>query len=403
LGRQGSYAYKINRGKPAMKILYTLHSHTGNPGGMEQHVLDLITGMVQRSHEVHVFCRAGVIADWYKRAGAQVTICDINYDLDPVYVVNLVSYLRKHKIQIVHAHELRAVANSLLAGFVARTPVKISHTHTPISEWQTPNLAKELFTKLTIFGYANEVNMLSSTEIALTESRKRIKMQEGINPNKLHIIPNGIVAEKFSDLPSKSAFRQEILAKYAIPQNAFVFGNVSRLTEEKDHETLIQAFSVFMQRTVNRDGEIALLIAGGGPLEQTLRQQVKKLGLEHCVKITGVFDETDKLKMYAAFDAFVFTSQAEGFGIVLLEAMSAGLPILCSNLEVLQEVGGAAALYFNVHDPADLAQKMIDLYARRANLQNLMSNAQTRVKDLFTLEKFDEAYETLYLQLLEKL
>jgi hypothetical protein len=55
-----------------MKILYTLNS--GNPGGMEQHVLDLVKGMVKNGQEVHVWCKEGEISKWFASAGAHVTI-----------------------------------------------------------------------------------------------------------------------------------------------------------------------------------------------------------------------------------------------------------------------------------------------------------------------------------------
>ena len=66
-----------------MKILYVLNS--GNPGGMEQHVLDLVTGMVAAGHQVFVWCAEGDIVKWYQTAGAEVEVHSINFEIDPQY------------------------------------------------------------------------------------------------------------------------------------------------------------------------------------------------------------------------------------------------------------------------------------------------------------------------------
>jgi len=74
-----------------MNILYALNA--GAPGGMEQHVLYLVKGMVERGHKVHVWCKSGEIIDWYKNAGATVTDVQIKSDIDPVYISALSHYL----------------------------------------------------------------------------------------------------------------------------------------------------------------------------------------------------------------------------------------------------------------------------------------------------------------------
>ncbi len=384
-----------------MKILYTLNS--GNPGGMEQHCVDLAKGMVLRGHKVFVWCVDGPVVDWFKQAGAQVRVKRILFEMDPVYIFELVSFLRKEKIDLIHGHELKAAANSIFAGFLARTKVRVSHIHTPISEWLMPTFIKKVYTYFAVFGYACEVNLFGSCEICLTESRKRIKSTEGISRSKLAVIPNGLDTTKFTVSPAqKVVYRNEILTRYNIPENAFVFGISSRLTEEKGHDILIRGFKKFLEFSILDKDNVYLLIAGGGRLEEQYKTLVKELGIQDRVIITGIFIAKDLIKFYNTWDAFVFPTRAEGFGIVLIEAMYSMIPTICSNLEVLEEVGGSTVLFFNVDDPDDLAQKMLSLYQRKDNLAELTQAAKKRVEDLFTMEKFDDAYETLYLKLLEE-
>ncbi len=173
-----------------MKILYTLNS--SKFGGMEVHVLDLVKGMVKKGHEVFVWCPEGEMSDLYKESGAQVTNEIIKRDIDGGYIKKLTSFVNENKIEIVHAHELKAVINSLLA--CNKTDAKlVTHTHTPISEWQINPLKRFLNTKLNSF----MVNKYSDVEIALTDSKKRVKIKEGLKEDRLFVIPNGLDATKF--------------------------------------------------------------------------------------------------------------------------------------------------------------------------------------------------------------
>ncbi len=381
-----------------MNILYVLNS--GNPGGMEQHVLDLVAGMLASGNSVWVWCPEGDFVEEYKKVGAQVTSVGVGFDIDPKYIFKLASFIRAQKIDIVHAHELKAVINALIAGKLGKVPV-ISHTHTPISEWQISSWKR----KLNVLIYSLFVNLLSASEVALTESRKRVKIDEGIKAEKLAIIPNAVEIEKLDLLPeTREKFRLEIRDRYKISQNAYVFGFISRISAEKGHSVLVSAYKKFKDILVakNIPDESRLFIGGGGALEDDLKQRILDLGLENSVVITGRFVVEDKQKFYAGLNSFVFPTLAEGFGIVLIEAMANFLPVICSDLEVLQEVGGSAVRYFETGNHDDLAEKMVDMYVRADQYDGLANQGLQRVKDLYSMEGFIAKYLDLYNKVLEK-
>lgn len=379
-----------------MNIHYILNS--GKPGGMEYHVLDLVQGMVKRGHKVHVWCTEGKMFEDYKSAGAFVEVHKIGLEIDPLYILKLATYLRKNKIDVLHAHELKAVANSLLAGFLARTKVKVSHVHTPISEWKIPSLLK----KINVLVNSLLINLFSSCEIALTESRKKVKEKEGIKSSKLSIIPNGINVEEF-DMPysKKIEYRKEILNRYNIDPKSIVIGNVSRMSEEKGHQILIDAFALLLQYAQIEKEHLHLFLAGGGILESSLKEYISSLELQNQVTITGVFESDDLLKFYSTFDIYAFPTLAEGFGLVMMEAMASKVPIVCSDLPVLQEVAGSTVLYAETGNAQSFAERLNYLYSKRSSLDNLTEGAFIRVKELYSLESFNTNYEQLYTRLLE--
>ncbi|MFC1621890.1 glycosyltransferase family 4 protein [Patescibacteria group bacterium] len=369
-----------------MRILYVLNS--GQPGGMEQHVLDLIEGMKKLGHEVFVWCPQGPMFKKYADAEAKVTEKEIKWDIDFKYIFQLKKFLKENKIEIVHSHELKAVTNATLAGFLARTKVKISHTHTPITEWQINPIKKFI----NMLAYAPLVDIFSTKEIALTESRKKTKRKEGICKRKLVVIPNGVDVDEFcfSD-EAREGFRSYILRRYDIPQNSYIFGVVGRISKEKGHSVLLEAFSKV-------EGAY-LLIAGGGPLEEEIKRDARNLGISDKVIVTGRFPAIDHKKYFAAINCFVHPSLAEGFGIVLTEAMAAKIPIIASDLEVLQEVGGDTISYFKTGDSVELAQKMKEILEGEVAYDP--DPACKRVRERYSLDFFIKQYENLYHTLLE--
>jgi len=380
-----------------MKILYVLNS--SKYGGMEWHVYDLVKGMVGKGHEVFVWCPAGVMFELYGNLGATVIEDTAKYDIDPWYISRLVKFIKKNSIDVIHSHELKAVTNALISSWFTKTKVNISHTHTPISEWKIGKFIKFF----TILGYSTLINWSSSAEIALTESKKRTKIKEGIKEKKLVVIPNGIDVSKFDITPNQRAeYEEEIKERHGIPKTAFVFGNVGRLTEEKGTGVMIWAFKKFLESDIFHQRDFYLMIVGGGKLEETLKKLVLELGLDGKVIITGVFDDNDKVKYYSAFDAFVFPSFAEGFGIVLLEALYMGLPTVCSDLEVLKEVGGNDARYFITGDVNSLTEAMIDEYEKTGKDGKVVSDkSKLRVESMYSMDKFVSNYLNLYERLLK--
>ena len=358
---------------------------------MEQHVLDLVSQMTMRGYEVFVWCGDGVISNWYKRAGAKVTVNTTSNDIDFIYIKSLKKFLEENKIDIVHAHDLKTVTNTFIASFLAGVKIRISHQHTPFTGWQITR------SKVFIYNlfYSTLINLLGSQEIALTETIKKIKLQSGIHARKITVIPNGIDVENFFVLDNeKSLYRQEICRKYQIDPQTKIIGNLSRTTAEKGHDLLVKAFAKLINdKNIQRDN-YTLLICGGGKLESSLWKLAEELGIKDRVVITGRFDEEMKIKFYCAFDYFVFPTLAEGFGIVLIEALITGLSVVCSNLAVLQEVGGKYPLYFETGDFNDLSDKLLELINLPADTDK---TAQIdHIKNKYSVEKFGEYYDNLY-------
>jgi glycosyltransferase involved in cell wall biosynthesis len=174
------------------------------------------------------------------------------------------------------------------------------------------------------------------------------------------------------------------------------------MTLEKGHEVLIKGFAKALN-SYSPERPVYLLLAGGGELEESLKLLAKNLKFESKVIVTGVFERDYLEKFYNTFDIFIFPSLAEGFGLVLIEAMANALPVISSDLEVLREVGGPDVVYFKSQDSDDLKDKIVDmLKTTSVEKTEIGIKLRNRVTENFSLDEFIENYFSLYQNLLKK-
>ncbi len=158
------------------------------------------------------------------------------------------------------------------------------------------------------------------------------------------------------------AVQAELLSKnearkfLGLPADAWVVGNVGRLHHDKDQATLIRGFAKVLPQL---PASSLLLIMGSGPLEQALKSLAAALGVTDKVVFAG--QVPNGRRYFPAFDVFALTSDHEPFGMVLLEAMAAGLPIICSDsgggVEVVRDIG----VLFSLGDTDALADCLLEL------------------------------------------
>lgn len=143
-----------------------------------------------------------------------------------------------------------------------------------------------------------------------------------MDSSKFKVINNAIDISKFQPAPQR---RKQWRERLGLTDKMMVFGNVGRLSYQKNHIFLMQAFEL----VVNKNPNARLLLIGTGELEQEVREQVKQLHLENNVQFLG--RQTDVAGIMQAMDAFVMPSHYEGLPISALEAQAAGLPCVFSD------------------------------------------------------------------------
>ncbi|TET46687.1 glycosyltransferase family 1 protein [candidate division TA06 bacterium] len=149
---------------------------------------------------------------------------------------------------------------------------------------------------------------------------------ESLHPgsvSKVRIIPGGVDTERFKPVVDRNALRRSL----GLPLEGFLVLTVRRLIARMGLENLMDAMPIVLEG----NPQTYLLIGGRGYLYESLRNRAVRLGIEHRVKVLGYIDDGLLPKYYAASDLFVLpTLSLEGFGMVTLEALASGTPVLAT-------------------------------------------------------------------------
>ena len=153
--------------------------------------------------------------------------------------------------------------------------------------------------------------------------------------------------------------REAARAVLQLPADAWIVGNVGRLHPDKDQATLIRGFALARDRL---PAGACLAIMGSGELANELQRLAIELGVAEQVRFLGQVPAARRY--FRAFDLFALSSDHEPFGMVLLEAMAADLPLLCSDCGGGKEVVGDPTALFPLGDAAALADRLVDQASR---------------------------------------
>lgn len=182
----------------------------------------------------------------------------------------------------------------------------------------------------------------------------------GFKPENIETLYNRIDVEA---VQAEQVSREEAREHLGLPQEAWVVGNVGRLHPDKDQTTLIRGFALALSKLP--EGSL-LAIMGSGRLEQQLKDLAVELGVADSVRFLGQVPHGRRY--FKAFDLFALTSDHEPFGMVLLEAMAAGVPVIATDCGGAREVVENPEARFVLSNSTELAALLIEAWAGKLEL-----------------------------------
>ncbi|MCR4807844.1 MAG: glycosyltransferase family 4 protein [Lachnospiraceae bacterium] len=222
--------------------------------------------------------------------------------------------------------------------------------------------------------YVKHQVKISDHIITVSEySAKDMIARFGLSSDKVSVVYNAL-GHMDTDKPD----RNEI-------DNCFLF--VSEIERAKNLNVLIKAYAL-LDKEIKDKYELHVVGKKGNNYEEISRL-ISELGLESRVRFFGYLGKDELSEMYRRAFAFVFPSLFEGFGFPVLEAMSLGVPVICSDVSSIPEVGGDAVLMFAPNDEKQLAEHMKKLVSDK-ELYDKLSEAGYKRSRIFSIQKMAE-------------
>lgn len=349
-----------------------------NPGGMEFGVVKLVNGLNPRRIRSTI-CSTRPAGDNMKRlVSSDVRVIELRRrdGNDPRLVWELFRVFRRERPNIVHTHAWGTLLEGLIAARLARVPVVIHGEHGTLQLQPRQRVVQR---------HAwGRVDRLLSVSSRLSE---RMAREIDFPIDRITTIRNGVDLSRFGRIT-----RDDARAALGVPQDAIVVGTVGRLVPVKDQAGLLEAVA-----TLRTQGpQPTVLIAGEGPLRDTLASRITALGLQDHVRLLG--HRPDVERVLAALDLFVLSSSSEGLSNTILEAMATGLPVVATAVGGADELvaDGESGLLVPPRDPAALAAALGHMLRSPETLVAFGRAGRARVESMFDLAATIQRYEDLY-------
>jgi glycosyltransferase involved in cell wall biosynthesis len=211
------------------------------------------------------------------------------------------------------------------------------------------------------------------------------------------LIPLGVDVNRFHPPTKEEASIAR--RKLGIRTEEVVVLFAGRLHPWKDPLTLVRAAPPVLESERNA----RIFLVGKGSMEQSVHDLAESLGVAKKVTVVNNVDYNNGLTdYYLASDIFVLPTKKEGFGLVLLEAMASGLPVVASDGGASPELIGESGLLFRTGDPFSLAQEILSLASDRSFRERLGRQARERAVNLFDWERCSNSYLQAYSNIVDR-
>jgi len=313
-----------------------LHIITGlGVGGAEQQLRLLLRHLPVRC-DVVTLTNPGPVAAGLRADGVHVTHLGMSGNRDLGAVPHLTRLIRSGGYDLVHTHLYRACLYGRIAARLAGVRAVVATEH---SIGDSLLEGRPLTAGVRTLSLAGE--RLGRATVAVSPTVAERLRHWGVPGPRIRVIPNGIDAPRFR---YDEVRRKEARAYYGLPEDAYVVGGVGRLAPGKRFDLLVSALS-------RLPGDVRLLLVGGGPEETALRRSARALGVADRVVLTGERpylpsprDEAPGLVgLLSAMDVLVSPSAQEAFGLAVVEALAAGLPVLYASCPAVEDLPPDAA------------------------------------------------------------
>lgn len=353
-------------------------------GGAEQLLLELLRHIDRQKFNLNIlFLREpGLLGKEVLQLGFPVTTGIIRSKFDLSGIFRLAKLLKESQSDVVF---LINHLNTLFFGVLA---ARLAGVRTCIN-WENETFKKYPFHKLTMLGRRLLHLGIDFVVAAAKGHGDYIAVEEKVPNRKIRVIYNGVDPERFqSDLAPGEA-----RSRLGIPKDSPVVSIVAALRPDKAHHVFLQA----ARKVADAMPESHFLIIGDGPQKPFLEKLSEELGLAKQVHFLGFQRQLGDI--FAAVDINCLSSypQQETLSVAAIEAMSAGIPIVCTDVGFMNEIvlPNETGFLVPVDDPTALAEKLTFLLQQPDLLKQMGERTRRMVQEMLSVEQMARAFEQL--------
>lgn len=299
---------------------------------------------------------------------------------------DMLDYLRKERIEVIHSHGLASMGILSLTASRALGLPHVLTFHTMANEaikYYSPLPVREDFMISLVWTYLR--NLLKRPEVVIAPSApiKNELLENGVVMKACEVVPTGVDCQKYS--PDK--FDKAFLERYGLVGKRVLL-HVGRLSMEKRLDVVLEGVA----KLAPKEPDLRLLVVGKGPAEQHYKDLARKLGLSERVTFTGFLPDEEMPKAYASAEILVIASTFETQGLVVLEALASGTPVAGVRYRAIPEFvqEGKNGCLFELDSCAEAIQRCL------LRSDSMMINAVSTARDYSVdscCAKLEKCYE----------
>ncbi|MFA5270407.1 MAG: glycosyltransferase [Patescibacteria group bacterium] len=358
--------------------------------GAPRHLLSLVDNLPDKDFTLSVILPQGPLADELKKKKIPTFLVPMRErsDIDAVRAIQ--KLLRKYDPHIMHAHGQRAGLLARLA--VKGLPIKViytEHTRTPQFHLTNPVLDWAHVRAMRTLDAGTHMNIAVSKAVANFLINSKVT-----RPAKVQVIYNGIEQFEPKHIDKQTL---DIINQHGLRKQDVIIGTIGSLNAQKDTATLIKS----MERVLKKIPKAKLVLVGSGPLRQKLEQLAKRLKIEQQVIFTGSLSGVSGILQL--FTVFVLPSKSEAFGISILEAMRAGVPMIATKVGGIPEVvvNNKNGLLVDPGNPKQLSATIMKLLNDKKLQNKLIAGGRETVRN-FGVVRMVQTTGGLYKELMRR-
>ncbi|MBT2718163.1 glycosyltransferase [Bacillus sp. ISL-57] len=364
-----------------MKVLHVINSL--DIGGAQTLLNDALPEFEKKGVKSDVLVlkksTEGNLEQLLKSKGINIIYSKVNNIYNPLQITEIKKVIRNDKYDIVHSHTFPSQYwVSLLRYMFQKKPKLITTEHNTSNRRRE----KKIFKYIDNFIYKSYSKIICISE----GTRNELITWDCDVKDKSIVVENGIDLNKFNN--AKSLDKTDLVPHYRPGDTILLM--VARLTPQKDHETVIKSMLKLPEN-------IYVVFVGDGEKHSEYLDMINTLNLNDKVILLGAREDIPNI-MKAA-DLFVLSSHFEGFGLVVLEAMACGLPVIGSNVAGLTDIVSGAGRLFEKGDINQLSTIIKELAVDKKTCASMVK-AGNKKSSLYSIDKFVEKHINVYKSIL---